>query len=206
MKLLTLEIELLGTIKKIKRKLQITDDFNLNALHIALQEMFYFNYDLHHEFEFNNNVYLPKNEYNFTELEEMQSLIKKEMDILKEKGVDTSNIYETPKKYYDDCTTKLKMLNMQFGDVLEYLYDEENNYCITLKLIQTNPAKTSKINLFEIKGKFVPQGLDIDEYNKIKEKKEGKQFAELVAMENEFDAKMITHNVSMLTADQTLYN
>lgn len=205
MKLLTLEINLVGTRKKIKRKLQITDDFNLNALHIAIQEMFYFNYDLEHEFEFKDIVYLPQAEHDFTELASMQESLKQEMELLKSKGVDIENLYNTEKVYKDDCSTKLVDLQLAVGDTLEYTYDQENNYEFTIDLLQTNPASTSKIAVVEVKGKFVPQGLDVDSYNRLKEIKSGDDYEMLVNLEATFEKDLVIENISKITADTTIY-
>lgn len=205
MKLLTLDISLVGPVKKIKRKIQITDDYNLNALHIAIQEMFYFNYDLDHEFEFNNTVYLPKVEHDFDKLYEMQNLLKEEMNILKDKGVDIEELYNTEKKYCDDCSTTLATLNLNVHDAIDYTYDSENNYEFIIELIQTNPASQSKIEVKEIKGKFVPQGLDIDTYNRLKQEKQGTDYEMLVNLESEFDKKVICENVASILPTSTLY-
>lgn len=205
MKLLTLDINLVGTKKKIKRKVQITDDYNLNALHIAIQEMFYFNYDQEHEFEFNNNVFLPEAEHDFTELAEMQSSLKAEMDILVDKGVDIENLFNTTKAYKDDCSTKLSDLNLAVGDSFDYTYDQENNYEITIEILQTNPATASKIAVVDIKGKFVPQGLDVDSYNRLKEMKKGDDYEMLVNLESTFESDLIIENISQITPDTTMY-
>lgn len=205
MKLLTLDINMVGPRKKIKRKIQITDDYNLNALHIAMQEMFYFNYDQDHEFEFNDIVYLPAAEHDFAELVAMQKVLKEEMDILIEKGVDVENLYNTEKQYKDDCTTKLADLNLTVNDSFDYTYDQENNYEFTIELIQTNPATASKIAVVEIKGRFVPQGLDIDTYNLLKEAKSGDEYEMLVNLEKTFEKDLVIENVSQLQPDTTLY-
>lgn len=205
MKLLTLDITLIGTKKKIKRKLQITDDFNLNALHIAIQEMFYFNYDLDHEFEFNNIVYLPENEHDFNQLQEMQKSLKEEMDILVDKGVDVDNLFNTEKEYKDDCSTLLSSLNLVSGDSIDYTYDQENNYEFTIELVQTNPAKASKIAVTDIKGKFVPQGLDVDSYNLLKEAKSGEQYEMLAQLEASFEKELVIDNISKITPLTTMY-
>lgn len=205
MKLLTLEITLIGTRKKMKRKLQITDDFNLNALHIAIQEMYYFNYDQNHEFEFKDVVYLPAAEHDFANLLEMQSVLKEEMDKLLEKGVDIEQLHNTNKVYKDDCTTKLADLNLAVGDSIDYTYDDDNNYELVIELVQTNPAKDSKIAVSEIKGKFVPQGLDVDSYNRLKEMKSGEEYEMLVSLENTFEKDLVIENVSQLTPTTTLY-
>lgn len=205
MKLLTLDITLIGTKKKIKRKLQITDDFNLNALHIAIQEMFYFNYDLDHEFEFENVVYLPECEHDFNQLQEMQKNLKEEMDILVDKGVDVEHLFNTEKAYKDDCKTTLASLNLASGDSIDYTYDQENNYEFTIELVQTNPAKASKIAVTDIKGKFVPQGLDVDSYNLLKEAKSGEQYEMLAQLEASFEKELVIDNISKITPLTTMY-
>lgn len=205
MKLLTLNINMVGPKKKIKRKIQITDDFNLNALHIAMQEMFYFNYDQDHEFEFNDIVYLPAAEHDFTELVAMQKVLKEEMDALVEKGIDIENLYNTEKQYKDDCTTTLADLGLAVNDSFDYTYDQENNYEFTIELVQTNPASASKIAVVELKGKFVPQGLDVDTYNLLKDAKSGSEYEMLVNLEKTFEKDLVIENVSKLTPDTTLY-
>ncbi len=205
MKLLTLEINFIGTYKKIRRTLQITDDYNLNALHIAMQEMFYFNYDLEHEFEFNNKVYLPAIEHDFESLYEMQKSLTEEMQLLKDKDVDIEHLFNTKKEYLDDCVSTLASLNLSVGDSIDYTYDQENNYEFTIELKQTNPAKTSKINLSEAKGKFVPQGLDVESYNQLKQLKSGDEYQMLCDLEAEFDVKLIENNISQLEPTTTMY-
>lgn len=205
MKLLTLDINLVGARKKIKRKIQITDDYNLNALHIAIQEMYYFNYDQEHEFEFKNIVYLPECENDFDKLAEMQNLLKEEMDILTEKGVDIEQLFNTEKQYKDDCSTKLEQLNLAVGDSVDYTYDSENNYEFTIELLQTNPAEKSKIAIVDIKGKFIPQGLDVDSYNVLKEQKNGDEYEMLVALEKTFEKDLIIENVSQIPPTATMY-
>lgn len=205
MKLLTLNINMVGARKKIKRKVQITDDYNLNALHIAIQEMFYFNYDLEHEFEYHDVVYLPAVEHDFAQLYEMQTVLKEEMDKLVQKGVDIEHLHNTKKTYKDDCTTKLADLDLAVGDCLEYTYDQENNYELTIELAQTNPATTSKIAVVEIKGKFIPQGLDVDSYNRLKEVKSGEDYEMLVSLEKNFEKDLIIENVSQITPETTMY-
>lgn len=205
MKLLTLDISLIGTVKKIKRKIQITDDYNLNALHIAIQEMFCFNYDLEHEFEFKNVVYLPKIDHDFDELENMQTILSEEMEKLIENGVDIENLYNTKKMYKDDCTTTLSALNLKVGESFDYTYDQENNYEIVIELIQTNPAKESKIAIVDIKGKFVPQGLDVEMYNQLKSQKSGEMYNQLIEFEEVFDKKIIIENVETITPSTTMY-
>lgn len=205
MKLLTLNINMVGVRKKIKRKIQITDDYNLNALHIAMQEMFYFNYDQDYEFEFKDVVYLPAAEHDFNELNEMQKILKEEMNALLDKGVDIENLYNTEKVYKDDCTTKLADLNLEVGDSIDYTYDQENNYEFTIELGQTNPAKESKIAVVETKGKFIPQGLDVDTYNRLKEAKSGDEYEMLVNLEQTFEKDLIVENIGQLTPDTTLY-
>lgn len=205
MKLLTLDINLVGARKKIKRKIQITDDYNLNCLHIAIQELFYFNYDLEHEFEHNNKVYLPQVEYDFDKLLEMQNTLREEMEKLSEKNVDIEHLHNTNKVYIDECTTTLADLNLTVGDSFDYTYDQDNNYEFTIELVQTNPASTSKIAIVEFKGKFIPQGLDVETYNQLKESKNGEDYDYLVQLESEFDKDLITANVSMLSPDTTIY-
>lgn len=205
MKLLTLDINLVGTVKKIKRKIQITDDYNLNALHIAIQEMFCFNYDLEHEFEFKNIVYLPKIDHDFDQLENMQAILSEEMDRLIKNGVDIENLYNTKKVYKDDCTTTLSALNLKVGESFDYTYDQENNYEIVIDLIQTNPAKESKIAVIDIKGKFVPQGLDVEMYNQLKSRKSGEMYNQLIEFEEVFDKKIIIENVGAITPSTTMY-
>lgn len=205
MKLLTLDINLVGTRKKIKRKIQITDDYNLNCLHIAIQELFYFNYDLNHEFEYNEVVYLPAEDHDFNELIGMQKTLKEEMDKLLDKGVDIEHLHNTEKKYKDDCTTKLCDLNLEFGSIVEYTYDIDNQYEITIELVATNPAKASKIEIVDIKGKFVPQGLSVDSYNQLKETKTGEDYEMLTDLESQFEEKLIRDNVSSLMPDTTMY-
>lgn len=206
MKLLTLDINLVGPKKKIRRKLQITDDFNLNCLHIAIQEMFYFNYDLEHEFEYKDVVYLPAADHDFANLIEMQKVLQEEMDKLTEKGVDIEQLFNTKKEYKDDCTTTLSALNLAVGDSLDYTYDQENNYEITIELKQTNPASASKIMVVDYKGKFVPQGLDVDTYNRLKEVKSGEEYEMLVALEATFEKDVVSENVSQLQPTTTMYN
>lgn len=205
MKLLTMNINMVGVRKKIKRKIQITDDYNLNALHIAIQEMYYFNYDLDHEFEFKDVVYLPAAEHDFTQLKEMQTVLKEEMDKLVDKGVDIDHLYNTEKNYKDDCSTKLADLNLAVGDSIEYTYDQENNYELTIELLQTNPATTSKIAVVEIKGKFIPQGLDVDTYNRLKEMKSGEDYEMLINLEQSFEKDLIIENISQITPKTTMY-
>lgn len=205
MKLLTLEINLVGTRKKIKRKIQITDDYNLNALHIAIQEMFYFNYDQEHEFEFKDVVYLPECENDFAQLTEMQNLLKEEMDILTDKGVDIEQLFNTKKVYKDDCSTQLVALNLTVGDSVDYTYDSDNNYEFTIELVQTNPAEKSKIAVVDLKGKFIPQGLDVDSYNLLKEQKSGDEYEMLVALEKTFEKDLVVENVSQIPPTATMY-
>lgn len=205
MKLLTLEINLVGARKKIKRKIQITDDYNLNALHIAIQEMFYFNYDQEHEFEFKDVVYLPECENDFAQLTEMQNLLKEEMDILTDKGVDIEQLFNTKKVYKDDCSTQLVALNLTVGDSIDYTYDSDNNYEFTIELVQTNPAEKSKIAVVDLKGKFIPQGLDVDSYNLLKEQKSGDEYEMLVALEKTFEKDLVVENVSQIPPTATMY-
>ncbi|WOO87062.1 hypothetical protein RZE82_08085 [Mollicutes bacterium LVI A0039] len=206
MKLLTLDINFVGTRKKIKRKIQITDDYNLNCLHIAIQELFYFNYDLEHEFEFNNVVYLPEAEHDFANLVEMQKVLQEEMDKLISKEVDIDQLFNTDKTYQDDCTTKLHQLKLSVGDSIEYTYDKDNNYEFTIELVQTNPASKSKIAIVDLKGKFIPQGLDVETYNNLKELKSGEAYEQLVELEKSFDKKLLKQNVESLIPTTTLYD
>lgn len=205
MKLLTLNISMVGVRKKIKRKIQVTDDYNLNALHIAIQEMYYFNYDQDHEFEFKDVVYLPAAEHDFNQLHEMQTVLKEEMDKLVDQGVDIEHLYNTHKEYKDDCTTKLADLNLTVGDSIDYTYDQENNYELIIELAQTNPATASKIAVVEIKGKFIPQGLDVDTYNRLKETKSGEDYEMLAALEKNFEKDLIIENISQITPQTTMY-
>ncbi len=205
MKLLTIQISLVGTHKKINRKVQITDDYNLNAVHIAIQELFYFNYNLEHEFEYNDVVYLPAIENDFTKLYNLQQTLREEIDILVEKDIDVMHLYNTNKKFEDDCTTKLEELNLKVGDCIEYTYDHDNTYELILELLQTNPANSSKIKLVDYKGKFVPQGLDIDTYNKLKTVKSGIDYEQLSELEHTFDIKLAKQNIESLLPTTTMY-
>ncbi len=206
MKLLTIEICLVGTVKKIRRRLQITDDYNLNCLHIAIQEMFYLNYEQEHEFEFNNKVYLPACEYDFKQLLQMQEELTKEMKQLQMQGVDIEHLHNTNKSYHDDCTTTLADLQLNVGDSIDYTYDQENQYEFTIELMQTNPATKSKLKLTEVKGKFVPEGLDVDTYNQIKQAKDGEQHEQLKQLEAMFDANLIANNINQLLPTTTMYD
>lgn len=206
MKLLTIDIKMVGPNKKINRRLQITDDYNLNALHIAIQEMFYFNYDQEHEFEFKNIVYLPAAEHDFKELKSLQDALHEEMARLQAKDIDIDSLFNTQKVYKDDCKTTLKDLGLTANDSFDYTYDQEHNYEFVIELVQTNSAKRSKIAVIDFKGKFVPQGLDIDSYNRIKAEKCGEDYEALVSMEKEFDKKIVMENVSGLQPTTTLYD
>lgn len=205
MNLLTFEINLVGTHKKIRRKLQITDDYNLNCLHIGIVEMFYLNYESEHEFEYNNQVFLPAVDHDLSELTNISYELSEEMQLLVDKQVDIKDLSNTAKIYLDDCTTLLADLNLQVNQGIEYTNDQQFMYEFTITLVGTNPAKTSKIALKEIKGKFVPYGLDVETYNQIISNPEHSDFQELTNILDDFDTQVISENINSLQPDMTMY-
>lgn len=206
MKLLTLEINMVGTSKKLSRKIQITDDYNLNCLHIAIVEMFYLNYESDYEFEYLEKVYLPGAEHDLVELTNISTELTNEMEQLKSKDVDLENLNNTSKIYLDDCSTRLCDLNLKTNAIFEYTNDQELLYEFTLKVVATNPASVSKIKIVEFKGKFVPYGLDVEMYNNILTDKAHPDYSQLIELLASFDGKIVSGNVHSLLPDSTMYN